>query len=108
MSDKKLDWEKISFQIITEAGTAKSDAMEALYAAKDGNYDLAKEKMKSANETIGKASHAHFEVIQKEAQGEQLEFKVLFLHAEDQLLTTQTLILLVEELIAVHKKIDSK
>ena len=104
----EINWEQVSFGIITEAGVAKSAAMEGLYAAKEGNYDLASEKLAFANETIGNASHMHFEVIQKEAQGEQLEFKVLFLHAEDQLLTTQTLILMVEEMIDLHKKVDAK
>lgn len=104
----KLDWEKISFGIITSAGTAKSDAMEALYAAKEGNFKEAEEKLAQANKEIGEAAHMHFDVIQKEAQGEQLVFKVLFMHAEDQLLTTQTLILLVGELIDLHKEIKKK
>jgi len=104
----KIDWEKISMGIIVAAGSAKSSAMEALFAAKEGNKDLAKTKMADANKEIGEASHIHFEVIQEEAKGNQLEFKVLFLHAEDQLLTTQTLILLVQELIELHEKIDNK
>lgn len=104
--NKDLDWEKISFGIITNAGMAKSEAMEAIFAAKEKDFTTAKEKMKTANETIAKASHLHFEVIQKEAQGEQLPFKVLFLHAEDQLLSTQTLILLAQEIIDLHHKIN--
>ena len=105
---KKLDWERISFGIITSAGGAKSSAMEGLHAAKAGKFDEAKKKLAEANKEIGEASHMHFDVIQKEAQGEQLEFKVLFLHAEDQLLTTQTLILMVEEMIDMWKAIKGK
>lgn len=90
------------------SGSAKSSAMEALYAAKDGNFKEADEKMNLANKEIGEASHKHFEIIQLEAQGMQLEFKVLFMHAEDQLLTTQTLILLVGEMIELHKRIANK
>lgn len=100
----KINWEQVSFGIITEAGSAKSSAMEGLYAAKEGNFELAAEKIKTANEEIGRASHMHFDVITAEAQGEQLEFKVLFLHAEDQLLSTQTLILLVDEMIQMYKR----
>lgn len=103
MSD--INWEHISFGIITEAGGAKSSAMEALYAAKKNDFNLAEKLLKEANEQIGHASHLHFDVIQAEANGEQLEYKVLFLHAEDQLLSTQTLIILVEEMIELYKKI---
>lgn len=103
-----LNWEEISFGIITTAGSAKSSAMEALFLAKDGKFDEADAKMKIADKEIADASHRHFDVIQLEAQGKQLEFKVLFLHAEDQLLTTQTLILLVKELIDIHKRISNK
>jgi PTS system cellobiose-specific IIA component len=79
--------------------------MEALYLAKKGKFEEAKVKMAESHKAIAIASHAHFEVIQKEAQGTQLEFKILFMHSEDQLLTTQTLMLLVEELIYIHKVI---
>lgn len=107
MSEKAINWEQISFTIITEAGEAKSLAMEAIFAAKEKNFELAKTKIAESNKAIAKASHRHFEVIQKEAQGEQLDFKVLFMHAEDQLLTTQTLILLAKEIIDLHKSILS-
>lgn len=104
----EINWEQVSFGIITEAGSAKSSAMEAIYAAKEGDFALAEEKMKNSNEEIARASHMHFDVISAEAQGQQLEYKVLFLHAEDQLLSTQTLILLAQEIIDLHKKIAGK
>lgn len=100
-----LDWEKISMGLITKAGEAKSSAMEALYAAKAGDFELAASKLADADKEIGEASHMHFEVITKEAQGVQLEFKVLFIHAEDQLLSTQTLILMATEMIEMWKQI---
>ncbi|CAM9150079.1 PTS lactose/cellobiose transporter subunit IIA [Mycoplasma marinum] len=108
MSDKKskIDFERVSFEIITKAGGAKSSAMEALYLAKDKDYEAAAKKMKESNDEIAQASHAHMDVIVEEAQGVNHEFKVLFLHAEDQLLTTQTLILLVGEMIEMYKKFD--
>ena len=104
--DNKIDWEKVSFEIISESGSAKSEAMEALQLAKENRFEEADKKMQKANQLIGQASHKHFDIIKLEAQGKQLDFKVLFIHAEDQLLTTQTLILLVKELIELHIKIN--
>ncbi len=102
----KIDFEKVSFEIITKAGGAKSSAMEALYLVKDKKYEEAEIKMAESNKEISEAAHAHMDVIVEEAQGIQHPFKVLFLHAEDQLLTTQTLILLVTEMIEMYKKFD--
>ncbi|NQZ65844.1 MAG: PTS lactose/cellobiose transporter subunit IIA [Mycoplasmatales bacterium] len=104
--NKKVDWERISFEIITKAGTGKSQGMEALYKAKEGKFDEASELLKEANKSVSEASHTHMDIVVAEAQGIQHDFKVLFIHAEDQLLTTQTLLLVLEELIQVYKKIS--
>ena len=104
--DKKIDWETLSFQIITKSGEAKHKAMEALNLAKKNSFDESLKAIKEANVLMGHASSKHFDVITKEANGEKLDFKLLFIHAEDQLLTTQTLILVIQELIEVYKKIS--
>lgn len=87
-----LDFEKISFAIIAYAGTAKSLAMQAITIAKDGQYQVALKMIAEANDNIAKATHCHIDVITKEGQGYQLPFSVLFMHAEDQLVTTQMMI----------------
>lgn len=100
-----INWEQISMNMIVKIGEAKSEAMEAIYAAKEGRMSESDAKMQKANEYITEASHMHFDVIREESSGVQLEYKVLFIHAEDQLLSTQTLILLAQEIIDLHKKI---
>ena len=99
---------EVAFQIIAFAGEAKSDAMLAIYEAKVGKYAEAETKINLANEAINKASHQHFELIQAEAQGNKIEIPLLLMHAEDQLLTTQTLILLAQEMVDLYKKIGAK
>ncbi|MGL4951556.1 MAG: PTS lactose/cellobiose transporter subunit IIA [Mycoplasma sp.] len=99
---------ELSFQIITFAGCAKSDAMEAIYAAKVGKFDEAKEKMSSAHKNLIEAEKQHAELIQKEAQGVEIRIPLLFMHAEDQMLCTQTLMILADEIIDLHKEMKSK
>lgn len=99
---------QVAFQIITFSGEAKSFAMLAVYAAKEGKFDEANENIKKANENIHKAGEQHFELIQKEASGERINVPLILLHAEDQLLSTQTLILMAQELVEVHKKLQNK
>ena len=99
---------EVAFQIITYAGEAKSEAMLAIYEAKAKNFDQAQEKITLANQAINQASHQHFELIQAEAQGSKIEIPLLLMHAEDQLLTTQTLILLAQEMVDLYKNIGAK
>lgn len=111
MSDIKFTYEQlaeISFKIITFAGEAKSNAMLAIYAAKANNFAEAKAKLDQANKDIIVASEQHADLIQKEAQGNKIDVPLLLLHAEDQLLTTQTLILMAEEFVNLYKMMHEK
>lgn len=98
--------EMISFQIISNVGTAKSLVMEALSAAKSGNYDESEEKLKEADQYFVEGHKVHASLIQKEAAGEPVEFSMLFMHAEDQLMSTETIATLVREMIEMYKKIN--
>lgn len=96
--------ELISFELISNVGEAKSLLMEALVLAREEKFDEADAKVATAGEFLSKAHHSHFGLVQQEANGEQLPFSLILMHAEDQLMTTETLKMLVEELILTHKK----
>ncbi|QGS51658.1 PTS lactose/cellobiose transporter subunit IIA [Spiroplasma tabanidicola] len=101
-----LNWEEISMGIITYAGMAKTNAVLAIREAKEKNYDKASELIKEAHDNIVTAEKMHMDVITAECNGEKIEFKVLFMHAEDQMLTTQSMIVLAEEMIDMYKVIN--
>ncbi len=110
--EKKFTYKDLaerSFQIITYAGMAKSDGMEAIFEAKKGNFDAAKEKLESAHKNMIESEKFHADLVQHEAREEQsINAPLLLIHAEDQLLSTQTLLLMAEEIIDLHKKVLSK
>lgn len=95
--------ESIAMMIITFAGLAKSSALEALSYAKEGKFDLIEEKLEEASTNMKEASKVHFEGISADANGE-LAINILMVHAEDQLMSTDTLIILVKEMIDLYKK----
>jgi len=68
----------------------------------------AKETLKKAEEHLKEGHKGHFDLVQKEARGEKLEFSILFMHAEDQLLTTATLKDVVTEMINMYTMIHEK
>ena len=80
----------IAFQMIATVGTAKSMYIEALQLAKNGQFDEAQELYVSADEIYSEAHTLHFELVQKEANGEQLPFSLMLMHAEDQMLNAET------------------
>ena len=96
--------ESVAFELISNVGEAKSLLMEALMLAREEQFEDADNKVTLSVEFLSKAHHSHFDLVQKEANGEQLPFSLILMHAEDQLMTTETLKMLVEELILTHKK----
>lgn len=98
----KIDFEQISFQIIAYAGEAKGHAMNSIFEAKKGNFDLAKTLLEDADRSMILAEKTHMDVISAEAAGEKLSIPVLFMHAEDQLLTTQTIMLMAKEINDIY------
>lgn len=95
--------ELVSFQIISAVGTAKSMYIEALQEAKNGNFLEAENKIKQAEEIFCEGHKAHASLIQQEASGQNVEFKLLLMHAEDQLMATDTIAILIKEMIEMYK-----
>lgn len=97
------EMESICFRIISNAGQARSLIFEALQDAKGRNYFEAESKITEANKFFIEAHNLHTKLIQKEAQGNEIKFSLLLMHAEDQLMSTETIKHLVNEVIAMYK-----
>ena len=90
-----LDMEVLCMQMIVDAGSAKSDYMEALQAVKAGDYETAAAKMKSGDEQYAAGHEQHAKLVQQEAA-----------HVEDQMMSTETVKLMVTELIDLYRKLN--
>lgn len=97
------EMEFICFQLIANSGAAKSSFVEAIQFAKKGKLKEAKEKVEEAESAFVEAHKIHSELIQKEASGEKTEFSLLFMHAEDQMASTEIVQLLAQELIELYR-----
>lgn len=91
--------------LIMNAGNAKSEAMEAIQAAKKNNFDLAEEKLKAADDFLVEAHHAQTSLLTKEAQGEHMDITLLTIHSQDHLMTALTFVDVAKELIDVYKRL---
>lgn len=90
--------------LIINAGNAKSDAMEAIQAAKEGKFEEADEKIKTAEESLVLAHHSQTGLLTKEAQGEQMTITLLTVHSQDHLMTAIAFTDLAKEIIDLHRK----
>ena len=100
--------ELIIFEIISTGGTAKGLAYEALAAAENGDFEEAEKLLKEADEALNQAHKVQTDIIQAEARGENTEVSVLFVHAQDHLMTAIEARNLIEKMIKMYKIIDTK
>ena len=82
--------------IIINAGDCKNHAYMALGKVNEGKYDEADE-----------AHDSQTEMLQKEAAGEKVDFSILFVHAQDHLMTAITEKNLIEQIMELRKIINT-
>ncbi len=103
----KEEVEMIVFNIVNTAGTAKGLSYEALGEAEKGNYEKAEELLKEADKSLLEAHNIQTEIIQNEVSGNSMEVSVLFVHAQDHLMTAIEAKSLIECMIRMYKRIES-
>lgn len=91
--------------LIMYGGNAKSDAMEAIAAAKAGDFKLADDKIEDANKSLVQAHHSQTNMLTQEAQGNHQEVTLLTVHSQDHLMTAIAFTDLAKEIIALYRKI---
>lgn len=97
----------ISMMLITHVGMAKSSAMMAIQSAKEGNFEQATTHIEEASKEITEGQKYHFQALEEDAKSEDgLKMNVLFIHAEDQMLTSQMTIELAKEFVELYKRLE--
>lgn len=102
MDDSKY---QLAFDLIMKAGNAKSDAMMAIDAAKDGDFKEAEEYLAKAEAEMREAHQAQMDMIQQEAQGNPVEVNIILVHAQDHLTMAIMAKDFAEQFIDLHKTV---
>ncbi|MDR0922950.1 MAG: PTS lactose/cellobiose transporter subunit IIA [Hungatella sp.] len=77
----------ITMKIILCAGDGRNHLDQAFKAAKEFDFDNADKYLELAREDLQKAHQEQTEIIQAEAAGTSHEYGLLFIHAQDTLMT---------------------
>ena len=94
--------------LIIYGGDGKSSTMEAIHAAKEGNFDLADEKIQAAEKSLLEAHHTQTEMLTQEANGDSVEMSLLMVHGQDHLMTGMMFKDLAKELVDVYRVIKKE
>lgn len=99
--------ELIAFQIISAVGTARSSYIEAVQAAKKGDFEGAKKLIAEGDEVFVEGHNAHAKLLTQEASGELSMVSLLILHAEDQLMSAEAFKTIANEFIDSYKRMQA-
>lgn len=102
MTDQEL--ELTCFSIITSAGTAKSQYIQAIQEAREGNFEEAERLVADADQVLIAGHEPHTKMVQAEAAGEHTPVNILLVHAEDQMATTETFKVMAQEFISLYRE----
>jgi PTS system cellobiose-specific IIA component len=99
--------EEVIFQLITHSGSARSFIFEAFQMVTQGKYAEADEALKSAREMLNEAHKVQTQLIQQEAGGDNIQVKLLMVHAQDHLMTCILARDIMENVIKMQKEINA-
>jgi len=97
--------EMLVMNLIVDAGSARSYAMQAIQLAKEGNFDEALEALENADKDMSKAHGMQTDLIQNEAKGNKTEIDLFMVHAQDHIMTAMLARDLAKELVELYKKL---
>jgi cellobiose PTS system EIIA component len=99
-----MENERIIFEIILHGGNGRSCSMEAIHAAKQGDFSQSREKLKQAAEALNEAHHIQTLLIQEEINGKSSQLSLLMIHAQDHLMNAMTVRDLAAEIVELYQK----
>lgn len=105
-----MDMERaqIAMQIIMHAGDARTKTADALKALKEFDIEQAKGHLAEAKEYLVKAHNVQTGALQEEAEGKEVEYSILFSHAQDTCMTVYSEMNIAEHFIDVCESIDKR
>lgn len=99
------DREVLVMNLIVDAGSARSYAMQAIQLAKAGQFEEAQEALENADKDMTKAHGMQTDLIQNEAKGNKTEIDLFMVHAQDHIMTAMLARDMAKEIVELYKKL---
>lgn len=102
---EELNNEQVIMSLIMAGGSTKGASMEAIQAAKKGDFEKADEKLKEADKYLIDAHNAQTGMLTEEAKGNHVKVNLLMVHAQDHVMNAITFRDLAGEIVDLYKKL---
>lgn len=102
----KEETQMMAFQLIGFAGDAFSHFFQAITDAKNGNYENAEKHIEEGKKSMVSAHDAQTDLLAAEADGKDLAYSILMVHAQDHLTMALMYERLAKEFISVYKDLN--
>ncbi|MBP7980486.1 MAG: PTS lactose/cellobiose transporter subunit IIA [Tolumonas sp.] len=99
-----MDMESTVMELIINAGEARSYAMQALRAAKQGDWDLVDEQLTEASAASKRAHDVQTMLIGMDEGCGKIPVNLVMVHAQDHIMTSMLAREMIEELIEIHRQ----
>lgn len=99
---------EVIMQLIMHGGDAKGKAIEAIEAAKAGDFESANNKLKESEQALVEAHHSQTGLLTQEAQGNHMTVTLLTVHSQDHLMTSIAFTDLAKEIIDVYRRLNNE
>lgn len=108
MSDIDLaNMEQTVMELIINSGEARSYAMEALAAARTGDFDKADECIKSAREAEIRAHSVQTQLIGLDMGEGKVPVNLIMVHAQDHIMTSMLAKEMAQEMINLYRVLNN-
>jgi len=101
-----MDKIELAMGLIAGAGDSRSYCMEAIDEARGGNFDQARELLKSAVEAMIETHEVQTGLIRNEMEGREEAVSLLMVHAQDHLNLALITRDIAEEFITLYERIS--
>ncbi|WP_196592821.1 PTS lactose/cellobiose transporter subunit IIA [Pectinatus sottacetonis] len=104
MEDNELQF----FELISNAGAARSAYIEAINWAEKKDFAKAAQAIAEGDKVYADGHKVHFKLVQNEAAGKKNNTSLLLIHAEDLLIGAEMFKIIAESFIKVYKHMDEE
>ncbi len=98
-----MDINMTAMQVIMHACEGRDKVDEAIELMAQNDFEGAKALLKEAEEDILKAHVAQTKVIQGQAAGDDTEYSLLFIHAQDTIMTSNSELRIAQHILPVFE-----
>lgn len=108
MDMENRDINSIAMEVIMDAGDGREKIDLALDEMAKGDFAQAEALLTEAEKYILSAHNAQTEVIQGQVSGENTEYSLLFVHAQDTIMTITTELRMAQKMMPIFKMLFEK